>query len=185
MQVAVDRARREGWNAALDAVHVRAGMRGGLGGGGVDGDLRRLVGERFAVALEGVWLASLRYLRATVTADGGVGRGAMGSGGFRRAQGLTDRTLVMNGGRGVGRDGRRGSKGVSASVGGVVVDEAALAFKEGVERKLRKITREMESWLEFRSSGREEKMVRKCKRCRRFAEKSWLFCPFDGEEIER
>lgn len=176
VRVALQRAFGDGWNAALVRVGVLGGKRGGLGAGEESGDLRRLVGERFAAALEGVWLASLRYLRGTVPGDGGGMHGRMGSGGVRRATGLTDRRLMMRG--------KVGAKGVSAAVGGVVQDEAALAFKASVDRKLRKITREMESWLENRSSSRRDNVVRKCKKCRRYGEDSWQFCPFDGQKME-
>ena len=184
MRVVVERAwndgRRQGWEAALDAVDARRRGRGGrrgLGVVGVDDDLRRLVGERFATALEGVWLASLRYLRATVPGDGGGGYGAVGIAVVKPANGLTDRALRMPGAK-------RSGRGVDR--GGLVVDEGALAFKAEVERKLRKVTREMESWLEQRSSSEKRNMrevVKKCVKCRRFAEENWKFCPYDGEKV--
>lgn len=172
MRVAVERAWGDGWNAALGEVDARREKRGGG-----DDDLRRLVGERFANALEGVWVASLRYLRSTLTGAGDGMHVRVGRDGFRRATGLTDRGLVM---RGAGRSG-----GVVNS-GGLVVDEAALAFKSEIDRKLRKVTREMERWLERRSSNREEnglRNVRKCVRCRRYGEEKWSFCPWDGAEM--
>jgi hypothetical protein len=183
VRIAVEEARREGWNLALKRVGLLGGRRGGLGGGEESGDLRRLVGERFASGLEAVWLASLRYLRSSVPGDGGRLHGRMGSGIVRPATGLTDRALRMKGAKG-GAGGQGRGKGVPLGVGGVVVDEEALAFKAGVDRKIRKLTREMENWLVRRSSNREENVVRRCKKCRRFGEESWQFCPFDGREME-
>lgn len=178
----------DGWNEALRVVRGRHEMRGGRGagmGGGEGDDLRRLVGERFANALEGVWLASLRYLRGTVGDENGGLRGAVGSGRIRRPEGLTDRRLVIGGARGGARNGGVGRGGVNE--GGLVVDEAALAFKARVERQIRKTTREMEAWLENRSSlrkGNDALRARKCVRCRRYAEEKWMFCPFDGAEVK-
>lgn len=172
----------EGWNAALDAVDGRRRERGGRRGVGVGGegdDLRRLVGERFATALEGVWTASLRYLRSTVRDENGGLGSRVGRNGFRAANGLTDRRLVMRGARGPGGVGVGGGR-----EGGLVVDEAALAFKQGIDRKLRKLTREMEWWLENRSSRREENPLRRCPKCRRFAEETWKFCAWDGARLE-
>lgn len=183
LQVAVDRAREEGrregivegWNAALVKVGVVGRMRGGVGGLEGGADLRRLVGERFANALEGVWVASLRYLRSPLNDDGGRGDVRVGRAVVKPANRLTDRRLVMPGARSAG--------GVSLGVGSVVVDEAALAFKGGVDRKIRKLTREMESWLERRSSDREEKVVKRCGKCNRYAEENWKFCPRDGSKL--
>jgi hypothetical protein len=171
-----DEAMKEGWNAALARVGVLGGVRGGLGGGEESGDLRRLVGERFATALEGVWLASLRYLRSSVPGDGGGLHGRMGRNGVKAATGLTDRRLRMRG----ARDG----KGVSIGVGGVVQDEAALAFKSKVDRQLRKMTRDMEKWLALRSSSQRDNVVTRCQKCKRYGDESWNYCPFDGQKME-
>lgn len=184
LRVAVERARAEGWNAALDGLDGarkrRGGGLGGLGGGGrgigEGDDLRRLVGERFATALEGIYVASLRYLRGTVGSDGGGLGGAGDRATVKPANGLTDRPLRM--------PGAKRAAGVKSSVGGMVVDERALAFKGEVDRKIRKLTREMERWLENESSSREEKVVRKCGKCKKYAEDSWKFCPRDGQKLE-
>lgn len=180
LRVAVERARREGWNAALREVGMLGAARGGLGrrdgGLGEGDDLRRLVGERFANALEGVYVASLRYLRSTVPADGaGLGSG-MGRAVVKPAAGLSDRSLMM--------PGAKVSGGVKLGAGGLVADERALAFKSSVDRKIRKLTREMESWLENESSLREEKVVRKCGKCKKYAEESWTYCPRDGQKLK-
>lgn len=179
MRVFGERCWAEGWESALDAVGARRRERGGSGFDGM-GDLRRLVGERFAAALEGVWEASLRQLRSPLPGGGGAGGIRVGRDGFRRRTGLTDRSLVMRGAASAG--------GQGVEVGGVIRDEAAMAFKAEVERKIRKLTREMETWLELRSSGREEngsrKPVRRCGKCKRYMEESWKFCPLDGQKIQ-
>lgn len=177
VRVMVERARAEGWDAALDAVGARRIVRGGGGYSGM-GELRRLVGERFANALEGVWEASLRQLRSTVPGgNGGLGI-RVGRDGFRRRTGTLDQSLRM---RGVSSLGGGGGTGVEN--GGVIRDEEALRFKSEVERKIRKLTREMEKWLANRSSSRTE-VMRKCVRCKRFADEKWVFCPWDGGRVE-
>lgn len=176
--------RAEGWEAALDAVGARRIERGGSGFEG-RGELRRLVGERFATALEGVWEASLRQLRSTGPGgNGGLGI-RVGRDGFRPRTGTLDQSLRMRGvGMGGGRKGgARSGRGSGGEDGGVIRDEVALAFKAKIERQIRKLTRQMEGWLEVRSSYREENVVRRCRKCRRFADAGWKFCPFDGSEV--
>jgi len=133
------------------------------------------VGERFAAAMEGVWVASLRYLRSTLPGERGGERVRMGPG---RVRGRTGEWGVRKGGA--------RTKGTSAAVGGVIADEAALAFKASVDRRLRKLTREIEVWLSDRALGKKQTVgaaAGKCSRCRRFAEDGWKFCPYDGGEV--
>lgn len=187
VRVMTDEAWRCGWNDCLVEVDIVRRRKGGLGrrGGGLgaglgewgDGaDLRRLVGERFATALEGVWLLSLRYLSGTLAADDGGGVNGYMPGGFRAAAGLTDRRLVMGG--------ARSGKRAGDSRRGVIRDEQALAFKSRVDSKIRKLCREMESWLENESSDKVRTPMRKCKKCKKYAEETWQFCPFDGQKME-
>lgn len=187
VRVMVERAREEGrsdgkvegWEAALDAVGARRRLAGGGGYDGM-GELRRLVGERFANAIEGVWEASLRQLRSTVPGgNGGLGV-RVGREGFRPAKGLTDRRLVMRGAAGSGGGGGAGSGGSDG--GGVIRDEEALRFKAQVERKIRKLTREMELWL-ARGSEKRTGAVGRCTKCKRWTEEKWVFCPWDGERV--
>lgn len=114
--------------------------------------------------------------------DGGGIHGRVGRSGVRRAMGLTDRRLVMRG--------ARVSGGVSVGVGGVIVDEEALAFKQTIDREIRKLTRKMEVWLENRTlfrKGDESEVVnkaKKCVKCKRFGQETWAWCPYDGEKME-
>lgn len=184
VRVMVERAREagriEGWEAALDAVGARRVERGGGGYEGA-GDLRRLVGERFASAIEAIWEASLRQLRSTVPGGNGGLSVRVGRRGIRPRTGTLDQSLRMRGA--AGSVGGTGGRGLGAEDGGVIRDEIALAFKARVERKIRQLTREMESWLASRSSVREENVVRRCEKCRRFVEAGWKFCPLDGSEV--
>lgn len=77
---------------------------------------------------------------------------------------------------------RGGAKGSRSSGGSDPLrSEAALAFKSKVDRKLRKITREMKVWLEGKAT---QEGLRRCTVCRTFGEPSWLYCPRDGKPME-
>lgn len=163
---------RTGWNDCLVEVRRVVDGRGGVD----DRELVRMVGDRFATGLVAVWAASLRYLSASVPDDGG----RLGSGGRPNRERGNERGLKTDG---VGKVGGARKRGVSAGVGGVIRDEAALAFKSRIEREIRKLTREMERWLENRTLSREEKETRKCRKCNRFADETWRFCAWDGTEL--
>ena len=87
----------------------------------------------------------------------------------RRARTSTGQTET----RGPAKRGKGGGSGKD-----VVKNEAALAAKQRIDRKLRKLTREMSLFL---SSSEEERPVpRKCIRCKKYGEDEWAYCPYDG-----
>lgn len=68
-----------------------------------------------------------------------------------------------------------------------VRDERALATKQRIDRKLRKIGREIRIMVDEQYEGSG---IRRCTRpsCRKYAEAEWTFCPYDGsptEEVDR
>jgi hypothetical protein len=77
--------------------------------------------------------------------------------------------------RGAAKSGGR-KQGVSTKT--VVRDNRALAAKEAVDRKLRRIARELSASL----SGRDDvpAIVRRCTgpSCRKWAEDGWVWCPW-------
>lgn len=80
------------------------------------------------------------------------------------------------------RETRGGAKGSrKAGPSDPIRDPAALVFKGKVDRKLRKLAREMRVWLD---GGVAHNSVRRCTRCRRFADETWLYCPHDGARTE-
>lgn len=158
----------KGWNDAL----VKMGLGGEKWGGLDDGELRRMVGERFATALEAIWVLSLGYLRSSVPD---------GNGGLRNGTGSGQKSRAASKLEGVTR--KRGKR-AGSDTRGVVQDEAAFRFKQLVDRRIRKLTREMEEWVVRRTSLREEKIPGKCQKCQRYAEDNWSYCPFDGQKIE-
>ena len=64
----------------------------------------------------------------------------------------------------------------------VIRDEAALAYRRRLERRLRKLARDALVWLEEGASARP---VSRCsgRRCGLFAEDSWRFCPTCGSAV--
>lgn len=64
---------------------------------------------------------------------------------------------------------------------GVVGNEAALLFKQRLDRKLRTLAREMRAWLD---RDTVKAGVRRCTKCRRYAEDTWVYCPWDGSPTE-
>lgn len=61
-------------------------------------------------------------------------------------------------------------------------DERAFAFKGKMDRKLRKLAREIRAWLN--DSGETRYDVRRCSVCRQFGDPEWLYCPKDGKPME-
>lgn len=104
------------------------------------------------------------------TVEVGSGRPVGGLGTPR--SGVTERRLTA----GVGR---RGSSGAA-----VIRDEAAVSYRASVDRKLRKIAREMSAWLE--EGPRGKKAVYRCtgKKCGKYAEPEWNFCPTCGAAVD-
>lgn len=79
---------------------------------------------------------------------------------------------------------RGGAKGSRKSGGSkdMIRSEAAFNYKSKIDRKLRKLTREIKTWLQ--GSGEYRDDVRRCTVCRKFGEPEWLYCPQDGKPME-
>jgi hypothetical protein len=67
----------------------------------------------------------------------------------------------------------------------IVRDDRAFRIKQRVDRKLRALAREIGVYLSD-DGGVERAGVRRCTRptCRKWAEESWTFCPWDGAPTE-
>jgi len=79
---------------------------------------------------------------------------------------------------------RGGAKGSRKSGGSkdFIRSEAAFNEKSRIDRKLRKLTREIKAWLRDSHEARDD--VRRCTVCRKFGEPEWLYCPRDGKPME-
>lgn len=66
----------------------------------------------------------------------------------------------------------------------VVRNQAAIAYRQRVDRKIRKIAREIKLWLD---DSDVQTSVRKCtsRKCGRFAEDTWWYCPNCGAPTDR
>jgi hypothetical protein len=79
---------------------------------------------------------------------------------------------------------RGGAKGSRKSGGSkdFIRSERAFNEKARIDRKLRKIAREIRAWLRDSAESRDD--VRRCTTCRKFGEPEWLYCPKDGKPME-
>lgn len=123
-----------------------------------------------------VFRYELLWLRCFAAAVGGRPGGAL------PAQVAKARRVVRTStGQTETRGGAHGGKLAGAAEKTTVANDAALAFKASVDRRLRKIARDMRAWL----GGDDARAgVRVCTRCRRFGEDTWTFCPYDGQPME-
>lgn len=72
-------------------------------------------------------------------------------------------------------------KQYSASVRGVIRDERALELKKRVDKRLRKMARDI--YREWK--GLEEEEQAKCFSCHKLAESGWKWCPRCGDRLTR
>lgn len=124
-----------------------------------------------------------------------VHRGLVIGGGALRGGRGYDESVVPGTGKAVGgmaatRSGvveRRMAAGAPAKRGSsakpVVRSEEAVVYRRKIDRRLRRIAREMLVWLE---EGVTSKVLRRCTRarCGLFAEDGWNFCPVCGGSVE-
>lgn len=78
---------------------------------------------------------------------------------------------------------RGGAKasGKKGGAGGPTVKSARImALKTSIDRKLRKIAREIEN----RMAGGIAETPRKCTRCGKYGEDTWIWCPWDGAAMQ-
>lgn len=76
--------------------------------------------------------------------------------------------------RGAARPGGR----AGLSTRGVVKDERMLALKSRIDRKLRALARDIRRGMAPSDPIRSG--VRRCTRCKKYAESDWAWCPWDG-----
>jgi len=126
------------------------------------------VAARFVAGLDALMAAGLRQPAGSWGDAGARGVTRMGNGGLRTSSGhLATR---RQGARGVG-------PGAAGSSGGVIRDQRALAMVDRVRRKVRQLTREMESALDGSGSGAE---LGRCAVCGRWMERGWKRCPWEA-----
>lgn len=75
-----------------------------------------------------------------------------------------------------------GKKLAGASTKNPAGNDGAMAYKARVDRKLRKLAREMRVWLNDDRAAKQS--VRRCTRCGRFGDEDWSFCPYDGAMVQ-
>jgi hypothetical protein len=109
------------------------------------------------------------------SASGGGASGEVGVVGARRVTRVSTSQTETRG------PAKRGFKGQPSDV---LRDVRALAFKARIDRDLRKLSRRMRNWIEEGGSGKAHNSVRRCTRCRKYADELWSFCPFDGAPTE-
>jgi len=127
-------------------------------------ELRMLPGA-FVDAYGALWGASLRHPQGTLASDY---RETVVAPRVKRARTSTGQTET----RGLAKGSRKSGRSVDP-----VVSLRYLREKARIDRKLRKITREIEAVL---SGGRGLTVVKRCPKCQRFGDEEWVFCPREG-----
>lgn len=136
---------------------------------GVEAEILRLLPEPFLREYEGMCLRAFLPLNGTPPGDPEVG---VAEGKPVRARVSTGQTET----RGAAHNRKR--QGLSQR--SVLGDSRAFVLKQRIDRKLRALARQM------RVDGTEVRNeMRRCTRCRTFAETDWLYCPRDGAPTEQ
>jgi hypothetical protein len=78
------------------------------------------------------------------------------------------------------RGGAHNHKRQGLSTRGVIKSEAAVMLKRRIDRKLRQLARDIRA-----EEDQPRNEMRRCTRCRTFAEGDWLYCPRDGAPTEQ
>lgn len=78
------------------------------------------------------------------------------------------------------RSGAKASTQKGNAGGPTVKSVRMLALKSLIDRKLRKLAREIES----RMAGGTGESARKCSRCGKYGEDNWIWCPWDGAAMQ-
>jgi hypothetical protein len=146
------------------------------GGGGVRravllSDEARMLPAVLLGAYSRLWAAALRQPGSTVGPD------TRGMYGRHRVKGPRTST-----GQSEAMSGTGAKRAVNVSQGGVVKSERWLALKGRVDRKLRKVAREIME--EMQGGTGRLKTVRRCVGCKKYGESDWSWCPFDGKRME-
>lgn len=132
-------------------------------------DAVRTLPTDFVSVYESLFLASLRTDRG-----GSSDAGEVGVAGARRVTRVSTNQVETRG----------GSKGSRKSGGSadLVRSQRMLEFKGRVDRRLRKIARDIKA--EMRDAQGDSELLRRCTVCRTFGESGWLYCPKDGKPME-
>ena len=140
----------------------------------VEAEVLRMLPEGFLREYERLCLRAFRPLAGTPTDTDSAGV----------AQGRPVRARVSTGQtetRGAAHNRKR--QGLSQRE--VLGSEQALHIKSRIDRKLRALARTMREQLEGVEEGLVRNELRRCSRCRTFAEGDWLYCPRDGAPTEQ
>lgn len=132
----------------------------------VGGELLRLLPSDFVTQYEAL------FLRAFAASNGS--RSDVGVVGAKRITRVSTNQVETRGGA--------KSKRAGSSEKNIIHDQRALGFKAKVDRKLRKLSRDIRQWME--AENMTHTSVRRCTRCRKYADDTWSFCPFDGAPTE-
>jgi hypothetical protein len=147
---------REGYEAGVAAQKARLTLVA---------DELRMLPQSFVDAYGALWGASLRHPQGTLGPDE---RDMVVAPRVKRARTSTGQTET----RGVAKAEKRRGRSVDP-----VLSLRYLREKARIDRKLRKITREIEAVL---SGGRGLTVVKRCPKCQRFGDEEWVFCPREG-----
>lgn len=84
------------------------------------------------------------------------------------------------------RGGANGSSRRGGSGKPVIRSEQAVVFRAKIDRRLRRLSRDMLTWLEQKGSFKTD-VVYRCsgRKCGRFAEEGWNYCPNCGAQVDR
>jgi len=128
-------------------------------------DELRMLPQSFVDAYGALWGASLRHPQGTLGPDE---RDMVVAPRVKTSRTSTGQSVT----RGVAKPEKRRGRSVDP-----VVSLRYLREKARIDRKLRKITREIEAVL---SGGRGLTVVKRCPKCQRFGDEEWVFCPREG-----
>ncbi len=134
----------------------------------IEGELLRSLPPRFTSAYEALLLRCFPVLRGDPAKDPDA---AVAPGRALRVRTSTGQTETRSGAHNSRRSGlsRRDPLG----------EERAIRLRARVDRKLRALAREMDT------EGERRDQLRRCTRCRTFADTDWLYCPRDGAPTEQ
>jgi hypothetical protein len=141
-------------------------------GSRIDGELVRLLPAGFSGAYEELVLRCFPVLRGDPAKDP---ESVVAPGRAVRTRTSTGQTETRSG----AHNARRSGLNTRDPLG----SERALRLRARVDRKLRALGREMQTYLDAGNERRDQ--LRRCTRCRTFADTDWLYCPRDGAPTEQ
>jgi hypothetical protein len=133
-----------------------------------DGDLLRMLPPVFLGSYEELVLRCFPVLRGEVEKDP---NSAVAEGRALRVRTSTGQTETRSGAHNARRSG--------LSQRDPLGSERAIRLRARIDRKLRALAREINA------AGERRDQLRRCTRCRKFADTDWLYCPRDGAPTEQ